>query len=188
MKFVFAALLLAATAANATTNEQGDYRIDPTRSQAEFSVRLLWLRSIQGRFTRIAGNVQLERHDMATVDARVALDSVTMPSARTRAQMLGPDFFDARRYPRIRFQSDPLPAARLTQGGIMEGRLTLRGITRHVRLHLRPAHCRQLAARACVIDVRGTIRRSDFGMNAYRAALSDKVTLGLQIALEPMPR
>lgn len=186
MRIAFAALLLAAITANAAASEQGDYRIDPARSHAEFSVQMLWLHSVHGRFTQIAGEVQLGAQDMATVDARVTLDSVTMPSARTRGQMLGPNFFDARRYPRVRFQSDPLPAARLTHGGTIEGRLTLRGVTRHVRLQLRPAHCAQLGGAACVINVHGTIRRTKFGMNAYRAALSDKVELGLLIALEPM--
>lgn len=186
MRRLIGALLLAAMVANATSAEQAAYRIDPVRSHAEFSVRLLWLHSIHGRFTQIAGEVQLGADGMATVDAMVTLDSVTMASARSRRQMLGPDFFDAQRYPRVRFQSDPLPGARLTQGGAIEGWLTLRGVTRHVRLHLHPADCRQLVASVCVIDVSGTIRRSRFGMNAHPAALSDQVELGLLIALEPM--
>ena len=189
MRVAIAALLLAAVSASAsasaTTSERGGYRIDPVRSHATFSVRLLWLRRIRGRFTEIDGEVQVGADAMATVDARVPLDSAAMPSARSRRQMLGPEFFDAQHYPRVRFQSDPLPATRLTHGGSIEGRLTLRGVTRRVRLHLQPVHCRQLGASMCLLDVHGTVHRSDFGMNAHRAALSNEVKLGLLIALEP---
>lgn len=108
-----------------------------------------------------------------------------MDSAGARRSVLSPEFFDARRYPTIHFLSDPIPMARLASGGVLNGRLSLRGVTRTVRFELLPASCTTLTARGCLIEARGLISRSAFGMTSHRATLSDQVQLGLLIALEP---
>jgi len=75
-----------------------DYRIDSPHSHAEFAVRLLWVRQINGRFTDIHGDVTLNPlRDTAVVQATVDVDSVAMTSARLRRWVLDPEFFDVRR-------------------------------------------------------------------------------------------
>ena len=175
--------LLAALAVPAVRST--DFRIDGSRSHAEFGVRLLWLHTVSGRFAQISGEVQLDPHELATVDARIQTASLTMDSARFRRDVLAPEFFDAGRYPLIRFLSAPVPLARLTDGGPLDGQLSLRGVTLPVRFELLPARCRPLAARGCLIEARGLISRSAFGMTSYRATVSDQVQLGLLIALDP---
>lgn len=173
------ALLVAFPSASAA-----DYRIDRTRSHAEFSVRLLWVRQIGGRFTRIEGDVTLNPlRDTAVVEATVDVHSVAMSSARLRRWVLDPEFFDARRFPTIRFLSVPLPVRALDQGGPLPGWLTLRGVTRPVQFRLEPASCTLRQDTVCRIEVRGQIRRSDYGMNAHRTAVSDTVDLGMLITL-----
>lgn len=174
------ALAVAGPAARST-----DFRIDGSRSHAEFGVRLLWLHTVSGRFAQISGEVKLDPHELATVDARIQAASLTMDSARFRRDVLAPEFFDASRYPLIRFLSAPVPLARLTGGGALDGQLSLRGVTLPVRFELLPARCRTLTARGCLIEARGLISRSAFGMTSYRATVSDQVQLGLLIALDP---
>jgi polyisoprenoid-binding protein YceI len=175
--------LACATAAHAT-----DYRFDPARSHAEFGVRLLWVHTISGRFGQIAGEVNLDSHGHATVDARITAQSLTMDSARVRHNVLAPEFFDAGRYPTIHFLSDPIPMERLARGGLLNGQLSLRGVTRAVHFELLPASCANITAQGCLIKARGVISRSAFGMTSHRAALSDEVQLGLLIALQPARR
>ncbi len=180
--FLLAALVLAAPAARAV-----EYRINPARSDAEFGVRLLWLQTISGHFTRIAGEVKLDDRGLATVDARITASSLVMSSERLRRWVMAPDFFNAVQYPTIRFLSRPITFAMLDSGGALDGKLTLRGVTRPVRFEVQPAHCTLSTAQTCVIEARGLLSRSAFGMNTHRASVSDQVQLGLLIAIEHSP-
>ena len=165
--------------------QAADYRIDPARSHADFGVRLFWLSQISGRFEEIDGDVTLSSlHDTAVVDARITVDSIQMGSDRIRRWVLAPEFFDASHYPSIRFVSEPISLAMLEKGGDLDGTLTLRGITRPAHFEVMPSRCPLSAPQQCVISVRGTIQRSDFGMNGHRTALSDRVELGMMISLD----
>jgi polyisoprenoid-binding protein YceI len=181
---VLASLLLAALALAAPAARAMDYRIDTSRSDAEFGVRLLWLQTISGRFTQIDGEVTLDNHGLATVDARITASSIRMASNRLRRWVMAPDFFDAVQYPTIRFLSQPITFGMLTTGGVLQGQLTLRGITHPMRFELQPAHCTPSQQQTCLIEARGSLSRSAFGMSSHRTALSDQVQLGLMIALE----
>jgi len=177
---LLAAFLVAPFAAPAA-----DYRIDNARSHAEFRVRLLWVRHISGRFTRIQGEVNLNPlRDTAVVQATVDVDSVAMTSSRLRRWVLDPEFFDARRFPTIQFVSAPLPVRALDQGGPLPGWLTLRGVTQPVEFRLEPGHCTLRRNTACQIEVRGEIQRSDYGMSSHSTVVSDTVELGLNITLD----
>ncbi|MGH8157694.1 MAG: YceI family protein [Rhodanobacter sp.] len=174
------ALILAAPAAQST-----DYRIAADRSYADFGVRLFWLHTISGRFMQITGEVRMDPRGLATVDARISVNSIVMDSAPFRRWVLAPEFFDAAQYPILHFVSDPIAPGLLTAGGVLDGRLSMRGVTRPIRFELMPSTCDTIASTGCAIEAQGTLSRHAFGMNAHRAALSDKVQLGLRITLAP---
>jgi polyisoprenoid-binding protein YceI len=198
------ALLLGsacAPAAAAATDGSGRLQIDSTRSHAEFSVRLLWLRQINGRFDHIYGTLAWSPASppaaaataaanpgpYGIVDAWIDVASVRMPEARYERWLLAPEFFDAAHYPRVHFVSAPVPLTLLASGGALQGRLTMRGVTRPVVFDTLPSACPQPQSAPCTIKVAGTVRRSDFGMRGHRTALSDRVQLGLLIVLSPDP-
>jgi polyisoprenoid-binding protein YceI len=175
-----AVLLLASLPAHAA-----DYRIDPARSHADFGVRLLWLSQVSGRFEEIDGDVTLSTlHDTAVVDAHITVDSIHMSSDRVRRWVLAPEFFDVSHYPSIHFVSEPVSLTMLEKGGSLDGTLTVRGVTRPAHFELLPSRCPLTEPQECVIAVKGTIQRSDFGMIGHRAALSDRVELGMMISLD----
>jgi polyisoprenoid-binding protein YceI len=179
------AIALLITCAAALPLHAADYRIDPERSHADFGVRLFWLSQIKGRFEQIDGDVTLSSlHDTAIVDAHITVDSIQMNSDRIRRWVLAPEFFDAPKYPSIHFVSEPISLAMLEKGGGLDGTLTLRGVTRPAHFELMPSVCPLNSPQACVISVRGTIQRSDFGMSSHRTAISDQVELGMMISLD----
>jgi polyisoprenoid-binding protein YceI len=171
----------------ATASRAEDFHIDEARSHADFGVRLLWLHTVSGRFTAIHGDVYLDRRGLAIVDVNIDVNSVAMDSARFRRWVLAPEFFDAQHYPTARFLSEPVPFDRLATGGMLDGSLSLRGVVRPLRLQLLPAECAKVDSGACLIEARGVVSRSDFGMTSHGASLSDQVKLDLTIALEPTP-
>lgn len=165
--------------------QAADYRIDSTRSHADFGVRLFWLSQIKGRFGQIDGDVTLSSlHDTAIVDAHITVDSIQMNSDRIRRWVLTKEFFDAANYPSIHFVSEPISLAMLEKGGGLDGTLTLRGVTHPAHFELLPSVCPLASPQQCVIAVRGTIQRSDFGMSTHRTAISDQVELGMMISLD----
>ena len=175
----FLALALAPHAAPASV-----WRIESRPSHADFGVRLLWVHTIRGRFERIAGTVEPRAGGRVVVNARIMADSLAMDSQRLRHWVLDEEFFDAAHYPTLHFVSAPVPRAALDDGGALDGQLTLRGVTRPVRFELLPARC---TADACMIEARGQVQRSDFGMTGHRAVLSDRVELALSIAIARTP-
>lgn len=177
---LLAALLLAAPAVRST-----DYRFADNFSYADFGVRLFWLHTISGRFVQITGALRVAPHGLATVDARIDVNSIVMDSARTRRWVLAAEFFDAAQYPVLHFVSDPVTLATLATGGALDGQLTLRGGTGPIRFELMPTACDTYAMAGCVIEAHGTLSRTAFGMNAHRTAVSDQVQLDLRITLGP---
>lgn len=179
MRAAALAALLALAPTVPATAADGAWRIEPL-SHADFGVRLLWVHTIRGRFERIAGTVEPRADGRVVVDARIAANSLSMTSERQRGWVLGEDFFDAARYPTLRFVSAPVTRAALEGGGTLDGELTLRGVTRPIQFELLPARC---TADACMVQARGQLRRGEFGMTAHRAMLSDRVELALSIVI-----
>lgn len=176
------ALLALAPAAHAAPSHR--WRIESPPSHVDFGVRLLWLHTIRGRFEQLAGAIEPHGDGRVVVDASIAVDSLAMDSQRLRRWVLADEFFDAARYPTLHFISAPVPRTALDEGGMLDGQLTLRGVTRPMRLELRPARC---TADACMIEARGQLRRSEFGMIDHRTVLSDRVELALSIAIARAP-
>jgi len=156
-------------------------RIDPVRSRIEFSLRLLLVRRLDGRFPLVEGTVLLDR-SRDTADIAVAIDAreVMMERPDYAEWARSPEFFDANRHPEIRFSARGVPLALFRDGGDLDGALSLRGITRPATLTLRPSDCEEPGL-GCPVEAEGELSRGDFGMVARRFVLSDKVRLAFTI-------
>ncbi|MGC1550325.1 MAG: YceI family protein [Rhodanobacter sp.] len=163
-----------------------NYHIDSAHSQAAFGVHLFWIHEISGRFTQITGLMRAGPAPATViVDATITVDSVAVDSQITRRWLLSREFFDATRYPTVRFISDPFPLSALDSGGDLPGLLNLRGITAPVHFTLKPMYCPPTVSPSiCRVVLSGHLQRSDFGMISHRAAVSDQVELKLDIALQ----
>lgn len=159
--------------------------IDPAGSEVQFSVRKFWFAHERGTFPRLHGTLRRidtrSGPDLMEVDATVQVADLQMDDPDHRARALGPDFFDAARFPRIRFDSEPFPRDHLVTGGTVHGMLTLHGQRHPVALSLQASKCPGQPL-GCVIRVHGTILRTHFGMNALRGVLGNRVELDLRIA------
>jgi polyisoprenoid-binding protein YceI len=166
-----------------------DCRIDSSNSKATFRVRLFWLDKVNGEFTHVDGDVVTgPQPDSRVVNATIPVDSVSLPSTRMRQLLLAPSFFDVQHHPIIHFVSDPFALHDLEHGGTLTGHLTLRGVTAPIHFNMQPVQCQQPVTAPCKIVLRGTLRRSTFGMTSDRLALSDSVDLNLNITLQPETR
>ncbi len=181
-------LALACLGAHAQAPRHEILQLDATRSQAGFTVKVLWLFGVSGDFGAVRGDLDIDRfRGTARVDARIRTDDLHMRSARYERWAKSEEFFDAEQYPQIHFVSDDFPLVRLRNGGALEGLLTLRGVSAPMRFSVQPSDCTQPLAGACAVLAEGSIERSVFGMHTRRGALSDKVALRLRIFVIPAP-
>lgn len=159
------------------------HTIDADQASASFWIRPVWLKRIEGVFPVLEGVAERDPQRGTTrVDVRIDVRALQMSRASYVTWAQSDEFFDVERYPWIRFQSDPIPARRLREGGEIGGQVTLRGITRPVRFVLEPAAC-DTPGFGCAVRATGDVRRSAFGMDARRLALGDTVHLAFSVQL-----
>lgn len=180
MRAALAGLLLVTMPAHAET-----LRVDSAASRASFAVRVLLVKRIDGDFARVEGVIERDRAaGRFDVDVRVAADSVQMARPGHAAWARSADFFDTARHPWIQFRAEDLPETMLQDGGDIDGRLTLRGITRPVRFRLEPSECPRPGV-DCAVRAEGAVQRGEFGMDARRVVLADRVQLDFAIRVLP---
>jgi polyisoprenoid-binding protein YceI len=192
MRFAALGLLLAlgpavaaAALASAESVDEPGLRIDTARSLAGFSVRAVWVRRLDGRFAHIEGVVRPEPNpDTWVLEVRVAAGSVLMDKASYEDWARSPEFFHSEQHPWIEYRAYGLPGALLAAGGQIEGVLSLRGVSRPVSFELLPADCDRPGL-DCPVQARGEVSRGEFGMDARRLFVSDRVRLSFDILLHP---
>lgn len=160
-------------------------RIDGARSEAAFEVRAMWVKRIDGRFAHVEGVIEADRERGSyVVDVRIAGGSVLMDRESHEEWARSPEFFDTERHPWIQFRTNALAGSRLREGGALRGTLTLRGISREVEFEILPSECERPGL-DCPVRARGELERTDFGMDARRMFVSDKVRLSFNIRVHP---
>ncbi len=156
---------------------------DESHSGASFLVQMRMGNRIEGRIGSASG--ELAGTPATEWKVRVKLDGRTLrvDGARWMERVTRSDSFLAvNRYPVIRFESDAFSDALLRGGGVLPGRLSLRGLVQPVSFQLLPSACDRPGL-ACDINVRGRLSRKAFGMNAYRALLEDSVEVHFRVRL-----
>jgi polyisoprenoid-binding protein YceI len=105
----------------------GTWTSDPIHSSIAFAVRHMGVSPFRGGFKDFDATIS---DDRLVGSARV--ESITTDDETLTGHLLSPDFFDAERYPELRFEADEI---RLDGDRIVvPGRLTLNGETRPVEL------------------------------------------------------
>jgi len=172
----------ALTAVVAAESLAQSIRLDPTRSRADFEVKVMWLFGLHGDFGAVQGQLTLDpASGLARVEALIDTSALHMRNRSYENWAKSTEFFDAEHFPRIGYASASFPSTILTGGGPIDGTLTLRGISRPVVLRIAAPDCPDPMQGACPVSATAIIQRSDFGMHSRRGALSDKVELNLSI-------
>lgn len=114
----------------------GNYRLDPTHASVTWSLSHAGLSNYTARFDTISGalNYDPDTPQNSSVDIRIDPKSVNtgLPKFDEEIATSG-NFFDADKYPEIRFVSKDIKITGETTGLIM-GDLTLKGLTKPVTL------------------------------------------------------
>src|SRR5256885_2034253 len=146
----------------------GTYRIDPVHSFAYFSAWHHIVGVVRGRFDKVTGTITASPDPAAcAVDVTIATYSISTQNTVRDDDLRGPAFFDVTQFPTMTYSGRGI--RRLSGGAwIMEGSLTIRGITKVLPMSfvfkgVFPNMPPDKPVRAAFHGT-ATTRRADFGM------------------------
>ena len=112
-----------------------EYAIDPAHSFANFAVKHLLVSTVHGRFSELSGTVSYDEKDpsKSSVVAVIKTSTVNTDNQKRDTHLRSADFFEAEKYPEIRFESTKVEG---TGNGELKvtGNLTMKGVTRQITL------------------------------------------------------
>jgi polyisoprenoid-binding protein YceI len=165
--------------------ESGTWKVDPTHSDIAFSVRQLLITTVSGRFTRydvtiVTGEDPLD----SSVHATIELASVDTGNEKRDEHIGSATFLDAAKHPTASYRSTGI--RRAGQGWVIDGDLTLHGITRNVPLAVTVTGFGPgpNGGRRAVFSATAQVNRGEFGIDRYSGGglvVSDKVAISLEI-------
>ncbi len=168
--------------------EAATWTIDPVHSEVGFSVRHMMVSKVRGRFNTFSGEiVTAEDPTKSSVTAEIDLKSINTGNEQRDGHIQSADFFEVETYPTMIYKSTGIRV----EGGdyILDGDLTLKGVTKSVPLHLELNGFGPdpFGGTRAGFTATGVIDRRDFNVsfNAPMASggvvVSDKVSLHLEI-------
>lgn len=182
-------LLAALLAAQPLAAAPRTYRLNPAESVVGF-VWSFGKDRVQGRMPVAEARVQVDFEQLANSKVSVSVDTTRAEAGflfATQA-MRGPRMLDADRHGRITFTSRSVHSE--GRGALIEGDLTVRGITRPMAMHA-SLHRQSGAAQGDLdhlqILLTGTLRRSDFGATGWSDMVADEVELRILAAIDAAP-
>lgn len=166
----------------------GTWKADPVHSEIAFTVRHLMLSRTRGRFTAfdvtiVTGENLLDSSVTATID----LASIDTGHAMRDEHLRTADYFEVERYPAMDYRSTGI--RRADDGWVIDGELTLHGVTRQVPLtvEVNGFGTDQWGGQRAGFSATAEINRRDFGidisvpLDAGGVAVGDKVSIALEI-------
>jgi len=171
----------------------GTWTIDPAHSDVGFVIRHLMISNVRGHFTRFAGQIVTAEDPLKSeVTATIDMTSIDTANTTRDAHLRTADFFEVERYPTMSYRSTSVRPD--GDGYLMEGELTLKGITLPVPLEpeingfgVDPFTPGPAAGARAGFTATGQINRMDFGVSYNAplpgggALLGEKVQIILEI-------
>ncbi|CAH0306125.1 YceI family protein [Roseomonas sp. CECT 9278] len=163
------------------------YVFDHSGGRLEFVARHLGVLSSTGRFEDFAAELLIDPDRPLTTRVEVTVRTAAVALAYPGAVDLlrSPAFFDVERFPEARFSGQATGQGTLARFPLA-GELTIRGTTRPHAMEARLVDRKRDAALGrdvAEFSGSGTMKRSEFGMTAEAAAISDEIRLVVRVRI-----
>lgn len=161
------------------------YVVEPSHTSVIFGISHMGLSYTYGRFNQVAGNYVLDEANPAACNFQMTIQAASIDTndATRDGHLRGPDFFNAKEFPTITFQSTEVKAEKNDKGETIyqvAGDLTIHGVTRKVTLPLRllsvgPGFGGNDMRSGFLCETR--LARSEFGMTNMIPTIGDDVAI-----------
>lgn len=177
----------ALVAAGGPARARTRYVFGNAGGRLEFVARHLGVLSSTGRFEDFSAELLIDPDSPLTtrVDVTVRTAAVALAYPGAVDLLRSPAFFDVERFPEARFNGQATGQGTLARFPLA-GELTIRGITRPHAIEARLVDRKRDAALGrdvAEFTGTGTMKRSEFGMTAEAAAISDEIRLVVRVRI-----
>lgn len=160
----------------------GTYAVDPVHSSITFAITHNGVATFRSGFGSY--EARLSGGEAPRLDGTVDVSSIEIEDEQLKGHLLSPDFFDAERYPQLRFTSSELSVA--DDGSVrLRGELEIRGERREVEASGRFGQLgADLAGKARVgLSVAAAVDRRNFGLDWNAELPSGGEVLDYEVAI-----
>lgn len=192
MKFSTALTLMTCSLIGTTALAQakyaaGAYQIDPAHSKVGFEIPHLVISTVEGKFNNFEGKIDLkDKFENSKVGVTADISSIDTGVAKRDDHLKSPDFFDAAKNPKMKFESTGISGT--SDNFKLTGNLTIKGVTKKVTFdgkylgQVKDGYGNEKVA----FTAKTKISRKDFGLtwNTMVEAgpvVGDEVTIDLRI-------
>jgi polyisoprenoid-binding protein YceI len=164
----------------------GTWRVDPTHSSVGFEVKHLMIATVRGHFSDFDGWLEAAEDDPSNSHAWgvVRVASIDTGNPDRDAHLRSPEFFDAERYPEMRFETTHIQHV---EGGHyrLAGDLTIKDTTREIEVDATVEGAAQdpWGNERVGIAVRGTIDRTEFGLTWQQMLSGGGLLVGEEVGI-----
>jgi polyisoprenoid-binding protein YceI len=161
------------------------YTVDPAHTRVGFSVRHLVISNVKGNFTAYTGAFTLNgASELIAAEAAIDAASIDTGVEKRDDHLRSPDFFDAKAFPAITFESTSI--SHEENDYVVVGNLTIRGVTKKVTLkgELIGVVKDPWGNVRAGFTAKGRIDRKDFGLTWNKALEAGGVLVGDEVILE----
>lgn len=184
--FALAVSLLASPLLATAPAMASSYGIDTGHSSVLFKVSYANISPFWGRFNKFEGKFVYDPKNLASANLTVEIDadSVFTADRKRDDHLKSPDFFSAKQFPKITFQSTAVKAGSRAGTYTVSGNLTLRGVTKPVTVELTKTGEGKDGRGQERVGFEGsfTINRHDFGVSFMPDGLGKDVTILVAVA------
>src|SRR3569832_976421 len=166
---------------------QETYTIDPLHTFPNFTNDHLGFSTMHGRIGKTTGKLTVDREKgTGSVDVKIDAASVITGFDKRDDHLRSPDFLNVIEFPEITYKSTKV-TIKPDKTGVVEGNLTMAGVTKPVRLDVKRMNCAinpmdpKNEKFVCGIDATTKIKRSDFGVKFALPAVGDEMNIALEV-------
>lgn len=179
LPLALAAALMPA-AASAANYEIEAYHTYPSLEMTHMGISI-W----RGKFNKSSGTVTLDRKARTgAVDIQTEIASVDFGLDEMNKHAVSEDWLNAAKYPTMSYKGKLVFKGKGDTPTAVEGELTLRGVTRPLKLKINSFKCIDhpfYKKEACGADAEGTLDRVDYGMTQYADNGAGKIHIKIQV-------
>lgn len=167
--------------------------LDPTHSEVQFKIKHLMITNVTGSFNIFNVTAQTEDEDFtkAKLTFSAEVDSISTNNEQRDAHLKGADFFDAEKYPQIKFEATKTENVDNDGSYDLYGNLTIRDVIQNIKLSVEFGGVVKdpYGNTKAGFTVNGKINRKDFGLTwsavteAGGVVVSDEVKIACEIQL-----
>jgi len=184
----FRGLVLSLAAAGVVSSSPAlaaTYEVDSSHSSVLFKLMHFGVAPFHGRFNKVAGTFEYDTANVAASQLTVDIDANSIFTADKKRDdhLKSPDFFNAKQFPTITYKSRAVKAGARAGTFVVEGDLTLRGVTKPVTLELVKTGEGKDPYGGFRVGFEGsfTINRLDFGVSFMPEGLGKDVTITVAV-------